>query len=53
MSFASEIIQNDFLIQKKDTKAARVLLNHPSNMEYTFRAVTHSPGIIIWRIEVL
>uniref|UniRef100_A0A671YGI6 Advillin n=1 Tax=Sparus aurata TaxID=8175 RepID=A0A671YGI6_SPAAU len=25
--------------------------NHPSNMEYTFKAVTHSPGIIIWRIE--
>uniref|UniRef100_A0A8C4EAF9 HP domain-containing protein n=1 Tax=Dicentrarchus labrax TaxID=13489 RepID=A0A8C4EAF9_DICLA len=24
---------------------------HPSNMEYTFRAVTHTPGIIIWRIE--
>ncbi|XP_042356291.1 advillin [Plectropomus leopardus] len=24
---------------------------HLSNMEYTFRAVTHSPGIIIWRIE--
>uniref|UniRef100_A0A8C4GLG3 HP domain-containing protein n=2 Tax=Dicentrarchus labrax TaxID=13489 RepID=A0A8C4GLG3_DICLA len=22
-----------------------------SNMEYTFRAVTHTPGIIIWRIE--
>lgn len=22
-------------------------------MEYTFRAVTHSPGIIIWRIEVI
>lgn len=21
-------------------------------MEYTFRAVTHNPGIIIWRIEV-
>uniref|UniRef100_A0AAQ5Z2F2 HP domain-containing protein n=1 Tax=Amphiprion ocellaris TaxID=80972 RepID=A0AAQ5Z2F2_AMPOC len=23
----------------------------PSNMEYTFRAVTQNPGIIIWRIE--
>lgn len=26
---------------------------HPSNMEYTFRAVTQNPGIIIWRIEVM
>uniref|UniRef100_A0A8C2WW39 Advillin n=1 Tax=Cyclopterus lumpus TaxID=8103 RepID=A0A8C2WW39_CYCLU len=24
---------------------------HLSNMEYTFRAVTHNSGIIIWRIE--
>uniref|UniRef100_A0A4W6FXD7 Advillin n=1 Tax=Lates calcarifer TaxID=8187 RepID=A0A4W6FXD7_LATCA len=24
---------------------------HLTNMEYTFRAVTHTPGIIIWRIE--
>lgn len=22
-------------------------------MEYTFRAVTHRPGILIWRIEVI
>lgn len=29
------------------------LLETESNMEYTFRAVTHRPGIIIWRVEVI
>lgn len=26
---------------------------HQSNMDYTFRAVTRSTGIIIWRVEVI
>lgn len=29
------------------------LLETESNMEYTFRAVTHRTGIIIWRVEVI
>ncbi|KAF3689723.1 Advillin p92 [Channa argus] len=40
-------------ITRKDeiTKLPLKTKRNLSNMEYTFRAVTRSPGIIIWRIE--
>lgn len=46
-----------FLFSRQKKQAATVPLKLRIGnwhiMEYTFRAVTHSPGIIIWRVEVI
>lgn len=53
-------VSDDGLLQKQNIKGQICVLMFSSfvvkgkgAMEYTFRAVTHSPGILIWRIEVI
>lgn len=54
-------VSDDGILQEPKSKgqscvlmfSSFVVVKEKGAMEYTFRAVTHSPGILIWRIEVI